>query len=134
MVQRVTSQDQSQAKLAEEEPVASGVVEELWQAHRAIYDAVVAQGPELVKELMKIVQYRGRGGNLATSLEAGKLLLGLLGINTGGDRQTAGSATIINSSGPMQVVGKSETGPDRLTQELIDIVRKGNSASGNGRQ
>ena len=134
MVKRATSQDQNEPRPADDEPSASPVVTEPSQAHRAIYDAALAQGPEFVKELMGIVKYRGRGSNLATSLEAVKILFGMIGINTQGDSQKAGCGTIINSSGPMQVVGKSQAGPDRLTQELIDIVRAGNRASGNGRK
>ena len=136
MVKKATSEDQSQAKLAEEEAAASGGVDELRQAHLEVYNAALAQGPELVKELMKIVKYRGRGSNLAASIRAGEMLFGLIGINTGGNSQTAGSipaGMIINNNGegPLQVVGKSATGTDRLTQELIDIVRKGNNGKGN---
>ena len=131
MVQRVTSQDQNEPRPGDDAPAASGVVEELRQAHRAIYNAACQHAEDIVQQLVDMLGYRGRGSNLAASIRAGEMLLGLIGINTQGDSQTAGSGpggTIINTSGPTQVVqGEGETGPDKLTQELIDIVRKGNN-------
>ena len=101
-----------------------------------VYNRVVGLSNEIVDELMAILRWRGRGVSLPASIEAGKMLLAIMGVRVGSGTEATGSpaSTIINhtGSGPMQVVSKSATGPDRLTQELIDIVRAGNNGSGNG--
>lgn len=84
----------------------------------------------LIDSLFEMVSYRDRGCSIGSSLDAARLLLGLVGIHPlGVDSETAAPGGLtINTHGPTQV--NAQRGPDRLTQELIDIVRKGNNGKG----
>jgi len=93
----------------------------------AIFNAVAVRSTELVDELFNILKYRARGCNLGASVRAGELLLGLVGFSP--DKDTQAPGVHLHGSGPVQV-NTNKGGPDRLTQELIDIVRKGNNGGG----
>ena len=108
-------------------------------AQTQVFNKVVGLSSEIVDELMAILRYRDRGVNLAASVRAGEMLLAVLGIGLGGEGAKAGGSPagmVVNQhgSGPVQVNAEGQGGPDRLTQELIDIVKAGNRASGNGRK
>ena len=108
-------------------------------AQTQVFNKVVGLSSEIVDELMAILRYRDRGINLAASVKAAELLLVLAGIQRGGGSESAGGSPagmVVNQhgSGPVQVNAEGQGGPDKLTQELIDIVRAGNRASGNGQK
>ena len=84
----------------------------------------------LIDSLFEMVSFRGRGCSIGSSLDAAKLLLSLAGIDTAELAKAAPGGTTINTSGPTQIHAASKGGPDRLTQELIDIVSKGNNGKG----
>jgi len=104
----------------------------------AIYNSVVARSEEIVSELFEILKFRGRSCHVPASVHAGEILLGLVGIRpvvTSEGTAGAGGINITHTGdGPLQVNNDTQTGPDRLTQELIDIVRKGNNGKGRGRR
>lgn len=100
------------------------------QAH----NLVAPRLSELVDELFEIVKFRQRGCAIGASLDAAKLLLALVGVCPAGLADTAQQAPGgIHLYGDGSVQINKGDGPDKLTQELIDIVRKGNNGKGKGK-
>lgn len=93
-----------------------------------VHNAVAGRLLELINELFENVAYRPeRGGNPAANNKAAEMLLALVGLYPLGLTTDTVAPGGIHLHGDGSVQINKGDGPDRLTQELIDIVRKGNN-------
>ena len=94
----------------------------------------IVNAKQIIGQLYDIMRQRGRNSNLAASVRAGEMLLRLMGVDSsrvGGlvtDAMTA--MMIVNNTQINTTAGDGERHVDRLTEELIAVVRAGNNGHG----